>query len=76
MPKTKTQINFTETNIKSPCKECTERHTGCHIRCVKYAEYKQSLEKQKQHIQAVKKQEVEYAEYIANRGKRLKGGKK
>ena len=25
--------------LPAPCKDCTERHPGCHSECEKYAEY-------------------------------------
>lgn len=30
-----------------PCKDCKERHLGCHGGCKKYAEYKAQVEKNK-----------------------------
>ena len=31
----------------SPCKDCKERHLGCHAGCKKYAEFKAKAEKNK-----------------------------
>ena len=30
-----------------PCKECTERHVGCHSECEKYAKFRELLMKGK-----------------------------
>lgn len=30
---------------KSPCKDCPDRHVGCHAHCAKYAEFDQECEK-------------------------------
>ncbi len=40
----KTAKEFSHNNsILSPCKECKERHSGCHSGCEKYKAYKQAL---------------------------------
>ena len=31
----------------SPCKDCKERHSGCHAGCKKYAEYRKQIKKNK-----------------------------
>lgn len=31
----------------SPCKDCKERHLGCHTGCKKYAEFKAKIEENK-----------------------------
>ena len=31
----------------APCKDCKERHVGCHSKCEKYLEYKKELQKAK-----------------------------
>ena len=28
-----------------PCKDCTDRHPGCHDKCPRYSEWKANLEK-------------------------------
>jgi len=29
--------------IEGPCKECAERHMGCHSECERYLKYKQQI---------------------------------
>ena len=31
----------------APCKDCKDRHIGCHSKCEKYLEYKKELQKAK-----------------------------
>lgn len=31
----------------APCKDCKDRHVGCHSKCEKYLEYKKELQKAK-----------------------------
>ena len=31
----------------APCKDCKDRHVGCHGKCEKYLEYKKELQKAK-----------------------------
>lgn len=31
----------------APCKDCKDRHIGCHGKCEKYLEYKKELQKAK-----------------------------
>lgn len=35
-------------NIMAPCKDCTERYVGCHNGCSKYAEYKATIQENKE----------------------------
>ena len=34
-------------NTFSPCKDCEERHVGCHSECEKYIEFKRKLRREK-----------------------------
>lgn len=36
------------------CKDCEDRHPGCHGKCEKYAEFKQWREERKKQIEAEK----------------------
>lgn len=76
MPHKNSQINFTMGQAKAPCKDCPDRFAGYHSVCVKYKDYKQAHEKEKEQIQAIQEQEQRYLEYVAKTKKRLKGGKK
>ena len=29
--------------VDAPCKDCADRHTGCHDKCKLYSEYKEKL---------------------------------
>lgn len=42
--------------IKSPCKDCVDRHIGCHARCERYATYKakNAQIKEARHVEAIK----------------------
>lgn len=33
--------------MKSPCKDCTERHSGCHGKCELYRAYRDDIENRK-----------------------------
>lgn len=35
-------------NHKTACKDCAERHVGCHDTCEKYKEFKAKVEREKQ----------------------------
>ena len=43
--------------MNSGCKDCTDRHKGCHSKCEKYLEYKKIIDAQnkerKQHISVI-----------------------
>lgn len=59
----KQQIKFTNVHIPNPCKECTERFVGCHTVCVKYEDYKQALETEKERYRAFNEPNRIYTEY-------------
>lgn len=33
--------------MKAPCKDCTERHDGCHGKCERYRAYREDIENRK-----------------------------
>jgi hypothetical protein len=72
MPTNRPQINFTGAYIKVPCKDCTERFTGCHTVCVKYEDYKQDLEAEKERYKASRETDRIYNEYVSESIKRNK----
>ena len=37
-------------NEIAPCKDCTERHTGCHGSCDKYKEWSERYHAQQEHL--------------------------
>lgn len=49
------------------CKDCTNRHLGCHGNCELYLKEKSEHEKERQHIKSVK----EVDRYINNRRHRI-----
>lgn len=46
--------------IEAPCKDCMERHEGCHGSCVKYMDWKQ-------HLEVVNKEDDIYYQYKQDR---------
>lgn len=72
MSANKQQIRFTNAYIPGPCKDCTERFAGCHAVCVKYADYKQALETEKERYRAFSEPERTYNEYVSESIKRNK----
>lgn len=72
MSASKQQIRFTDAYIPSPCKECTERFVGCHTVCVKYEDYKQALETEKERCKAFSESDRIYNEYVSESIKRNK----
>lgn len=53
--------------MNAPCRDCTERHLGCHSNCSRYESYKKDIEKTKEWLNGDKK----YLDYCAARNKRL-----
>ena len=47
------------------CKDCTERHPGCHSECETYAEFKRENEARKPAIRGWREKEAEYALFRA-----------
>lgn len=72
MPTDKAPLIIPGTNIKAPCKDCPERFTGCHISCVKYADYKTAVEAEKERYRASRETDRIYNEYVSESIKRNK----
>ncbi len=53
--------------MNAPCRDCSERHLGCHSDCPRYEIYKKDIEKTKEWLNSDKK----YLDYCAARNKRL-----
>lgn len=49
--------------INSPCKDCTERHVGCHAECEKYRKAKEETEEAKEKQRLHKETEAYFADY-------------
>ena len=56
----------------APCKDCKDRHVGCHGKCEKYLEYKKELQKAKHQEKIDKKIEddIWYGINMAIKGRR------
>ena len=56
----------------APCKDCKDRHVGCHGKCKKYLEYKKELQKAKHREKIDKKIEddIWYGINMAIKGRR------
>ena len=56
----------------APCKDCKDRHVGCHSKCEKYLEYKKELQKAKHREKIDKKIEddIWYGINMAIKGRR------
>lgn len=46
-PKPESEISF-GVSVITPCKNCEDRHMGCHSECERYAKYKQECELENQ----------------------------
>ena len=44
--------------MKNQCKDCEDRHMGCHVECEKYAEYRKWIDDRKAEIQEEKTKEA------------------
>lgn len=58
-------MNISENN---PCRDCSDRHLGCHANCIKYNEWKNRLNKYNDHVREVN--HLEHTAYVSNRRKR------
>ena len=56
----------------APCKDCKDRHIGCHSKCEKYLEYKKEVQKAKHREKIDKKIEddIWYGINMAIKGRR------
>ena len=41
----------------SPCKDCEERHVGCHSKCEKYAEFRKEVNEKREALREQQKLE-------------------
>ena len=56
------------------CKDCKDRHVGCHSNCEIYKEYTRELEEKKHMIKEAKNKDREYKNYKKKRiEKELRG---
>lgn len=72
------QFNFKRVNTKPACKDCTERHVGCHSECAKYKEFKEQLQADKEAYFEATREENMYLAYMKKQAnkRRKKEGKK
>lgn len=49
---------------KAPCKDCTDRHAGCHGTCEKYLSWNKIHDEEKAVIRKAKTENNEYRDYI------------
>ena len=45
--------------VTQPCKDCLDRHTGCHSSCDRYAEFCRENKEQKDAIKAIRAETVQ-----------------
>ena len=59
---------------KAPCKNCEDRHVGCHAECEKYKQFKKDAEEAKRAAIKKMKRETDYMEgrYGAQRPRRYR----
>lgn len=48
----------------NPCKECQDRHVGCHSGCEKHKEWKDRLEEKKQKYRTNKDEKILIDNYV------------
>ena len=61
------RIDGMNVSVSAPCKECTDRESGCHGRCEKYKAYKAATEELRE--QQKRNQDV-YRDYSIARAKK------
>ena len=60
----------------SPCKDCEDRHSGCHSKCAKYGEWnEQRIQVKSQNYANVAKRK-NYEDYVMNTIEELKKGRR
>lgn len=52
------------------CKDCNERHIGCHVTCTKYNESKEQIAAMRKVINENKRNDMEYLNYKKSRKKK------
>lgn len=58
--------------IQGPCKDCAERFIGCHAQCLKYIDYRQKLDVEKNKVQEKKDKDYDERRYIIQSVRRMK----
>lgn len=61
-------------HIASPCKDCEERHIGCHSECERYADYRKRIDAQRATIQENLGKEYQADDHVRDTARR--GSKK
>ena len=61
--------------LAAPCKDCEDRHEGCHTECDKYKEYKAELDKRKEEARSRTCREARYVDTRFGRQKKSWGQK-
>nr|DAV22428.1 MAG TPA: hypothetical protein [Caudoviricetes sp.] len=54
--------------MNAPCKGCTFREVGCHVRCPMYRMYQRKKKEEKRYLQG----NVEVSEYVRNNVQRIR----
>lgn len=55
-----------------PCKNCEDRHVGCHVVCEKYKSWSDKHAKEMQHLRDEREKEDLLNRYASEVGKRMK----
>ena len=61
--------------IKAPCMTCNERHVNCHSDCIKYKEWKEEQDRERERILQVKRLDwvvIEQKRSAINKIRRIK----
>lgn len=59
--------------IKAPCRDCTDRHTGCHGTCDRYREYAKAKSEEREKYWRARLSEQEVESYVIHaKGKNAK----
>lgn len=61
--------------MNNGCKDCQDRHVGCHSNCESYKEYLDDLKQRKNIIKEARKDNKEYRSYKRDRIKKDMRGK-
>lgn len=62
--------------LKAPCKDCADRHIGCHGECEKYIKYKQEHAEMQTFIRRLDEERQAVYDYKEAKVRRLRGGEK
>ena len=55
--------------IKAPCKDCTERHSGCHSLCDRYKEFTDRNKAYNEYMMKQQQSETHYKWHTDSRGR-------